>query len=719
MERVSDARRRSSAAEKAIRLARSVVVVSVLAAAAVTVLGQQLADPQSQTPTFRGGVDAVQIDAFVTDANGRPVRGLTVDDFEVYRDEQSQPITTFATVDIPVVKSAAPAFADEPDVAVNTRPEGRIYMFMLGGMSADMALRTRHLLHRFMDQYFGDNDMAAVVGDRGLVTDGQDFTYSRRLILQAIDKFGGGSGGGGAAGSVLQRSDADYARSAQGLLDRGTSADLRGRMEFFTRIPGHRKFVLWFTDSIGFDAFDVVDYHGGVPSMGGEQVHAAVAAATRGNIRIYPISPMGLNSALGPGELERRMDFRAIAEVTGGTAHVGSNEFDEAFANLIEETSTYYVLGVEAAPNVKQGRYVRFNVRVKRPGLTVKARPGYAEQLEYIKRRTRPEPTRTPVAAALANPILVPGVPMRVVATPFKGDGRNAAVALTVDLEASTLSFAQKDGKAVADLQLRHLATGARKDIYPEWRYAGEVVMSVADRERVRGRGLRVVSQLDLPKGRYQIRVASASGGNSGSVVYDLDIPDFSDGDLTMSGVMVTTATSDRTVTLKGESDKASVTKGKCAPPVCSADVSSGVFVSQWADATKSAMLQMLQKLPTPPTTDRTVTAGDTLGVFVEVYDNNKRVARDPAYQISVNASLLDAAGRTVRQVSDSRSSQAARRASGGHGFSMMLPLTEVAAGDYVIQVESRSERNPEHVETRRIPVRVEASGSPAARGTS
>ena len=685
---------------KPLRLVRSAAALAALCAAAVTVVGQQQTDSQSQPPTFRGGVDAVQIDAFVTDAAGRPVRGLTVDDFEVFRNDQAQPITTFATVDIPVTKSPAPAIADEPDVAINTRPEGRIYMFMLTSMGEDMAQRTRHLLRRFMDQYFGDHDMAAVVVDRGLRTDGQDFTYSRRLILEAIDKWGGG---GGAAG-------------AGGIAPSVGAQDLRERMEFFARIPGNRKFVLWFTDNIGFDSYDVVDYHGGVSTLTGEHVHAAVAAATRGNIRIYPISPQGLNESTGQSELDRRMDFRAIAEVTGGTAHVGSNEFDNAFARMVEETSSYYVLGVEAA-TVKQGRYVRFNVRVKRPGLQVKARPGYAEQLDYIKRRTKPAPARTPVEQAIANPISVAGVPMRVVATPFKGDGRRAAVALTVDLEASTLAFGEEDGKALAHLQLRHVAISAKKDISPEWRYAGEVTMSAADRERVRGRGLRVVSELDLPKGRYQIRVASASGENSGSVIYDLDVPDFSDGSFTMSGISLSTAQSDQALTLKGESDRAAVRKGQCEPPLCSPDASSGVSVSQWAAATKSPMLQMLQQLPTPPTTERTLTGGETLGLFVEVYDNNKRVSKDPAYQITVNASLLDAMGRAVREVSDRRSSQAARGASGGHGFSMLLPLTQVPAGDYVIQVESRSERNPDHVETRRIPIRVAASTS-ASQGT-
>ena len=87
---VPDAGRQGRAPGKPTRLIRSAVAVAVLSAAAVTVLAQQQPDTQSQTPTFRGGVDAVQIDAFVTDANGRPVRGLTVDDFEVYRNEQPQ-----------------------------------------------------------------------------------------------------------------------------------------------------------------------------------------------------------------------------------------------------------------------------------------------------------------------------------------------------------------------------------------------------------------------------------------------------------------------------------------------------------------------------------------------------------------------------------------------------------------------------------------------------
>ena len=50
--------------------------------------------------------------------------------------------------------------------------------------------------------------------------------------------------------------------------------------------------------------------------------------------------------------------------------------------------------------------------------------------------------------------------------------------------------------------------------------------------------------------------------------------------------------------------------------------------------------------------------------------------------------------------------------------YGSMLPLSQVPAGDYVIQVEGKSERKPDHVVMRRIPIRVEASGAPASQGT-
>src|SRR6476619_222256 len=104
--------------KKALRLLAGWLGVIVTSSAA------QL--PQTPPPTFRIGVDAVQLDVSVLDAQRRPVRGLTAADFTVLEDCKPRRIVQFSAVELPSVVPAAPAVADSvpPDVARNDLPEG-------------------------------------------------------------------------------------------------------------------------------------------------------------------------------------------------------------------------------------------------------------------------------------------------------------------------------------------------------------------------------------------------------------------------------------------------------------------------------------------------------------------------------------------------------------------------------------------------------------------
>ena len=126
------------------------------------------------------------------------------------------------------------------------------------------------------------------------------------------------------------------------------------------------------------------------------------------------------------------------------------------------------MLGFDSTIMRKQGRHIRLDVKTTRPGLKVRARTGYVEQLESIRTRMPPEPTRTPAETALANPLATPGLPMRVVATPYRKSGRTATVQLAIDLDPSALEFTERDGRFGMMLDLRHLATDARARIHPE-----------------------------------------------------------------------------------------------------------------------------------------------------------------------------------------------------------------------------------------------------------
>src|SRR5687767_3054739 len=175
---------------------KAALAAALLAAvvAAAVVHGQQPAP--SPGPSFRVEVNYVELDASVTDAQGKLVTTLTADDFEVLEDGRPQKVTAFSLVNLPIERAERPLFADQPieaDVQTNEQVEGRIYLIVLDDLHIDPArgLRVRTAVRRFIEQNFGTNDLAAVAYTSGRAGDTQDFTNNTRLLLRAVDRFTG------------------------------------------------------------------------------------------------------------------------------------------------------------------------------------------------------------------------------------------------------------------------------------------------------------------------------------------------------------------------------------------------------------------------------------------------------------------------------------------------------------------------------------------------
>src|SRR3954454_7274422 len=110
---------------------RALILSIGLLSSTVGILGGQspapvppLPPPQSpEASRFRVGVDAVRIDAVVTDSEGRTVPNLTAADFEVRQDGKVQPVTFFEYMPVqsgPPPASPRPAAA--PVARANTQP---------------------------------------------------------------------------------------------------------------------------------------------------------------------------------------------------------------------------------------------------------------------------------------------------------------------------------------------------------------------------------------------------------------------------------------------------------------------------------------------------------------------------------------------------------------------------------------------------------------------
>jgi VWFA-related protein len=121
-----------------------------------------------------------------------------------------------------------------------------------------------------------------------------------------------------------------------------------------------------------------------------------LADANRGNASFYPIDPRGLpafDNPIGPAPpppitidqamlKERIENLRTLAENTDGMAVVNNNDLDRGLKRISDDLTSYYLLGYYSTNPKLDGRYRTLKVRVKQPGVQVRARPGYRAATE-------------------------------------------------------------------------------------------------------------------------------------------------------------------------------------------------------------------------------------------------------------------------------------------------------------------------------------------------
>jgi VWFA-related protein len=687
---------------------RIVVALMMSSLAAVALVAQQApATPPQEPPpvTFRIEVNYVEIDAIVTDAQGQVVSNLTADDFELVDDGKPQKITAFSVVNLPIERGERPLFAStpiEPDVQTNDGGEGRIYLIVLDDLHTHplRAVRVKAALHRFFEQNFGVNDLAAIVYTGGRSRDSQDFTNSTRLLLASVDKFTGRK----ERSATLERIDSarpdpstgnvgpgdDPFEQERALHARNVMSTVRRLSEFMASVRGRRKAMLLISEGIDYDINQAVGVTGSTAASITLDTQDAIAAATRGNVAIYAIDPRGLTTGTedlieasstfedqGVGEVSARAELRlsqdslrVLAASTGGFAAINQNDFNNAFDRIVRENSTYYVLGYYPTNDKRDGRFRKVQVRTKKPGLMVRSRNGY-----YAARGRANAPKPGPSKAlnvaideALGSPLPMPGVPIRVFAAAYKGPAPNAAVAIAIEIDASRFDFVEKAGTWNERLEVISTATDTNGKVFPGDRQTINLALKPATYDRVKAAGLRLLTQTDLPPGRYQLRVAAGNvNGKAGSVIYDLDVPDYFKTPLTMSGIALTSASAAEVMTVRPK------------------------------DPLKDL-------LPGPATASREFRTGDTIALFGEVYETQRG---GPAHMVDIRTELKAEGGKTVRTFAEQRSSSELQGSTGGYGFMSRIPLSDIAPGLYVIHVEAQSRAGDQPKVSRDILIRV------------
>lgn len=358
----------------------------------------------AQELRFRVEASLIRVPVVVTDATGRPVRGLTAEDFEVRHAGAVQRIAQFVAIDRAGSPAAAVGVAPSPDLLDTvTRPApatGRVFALVLDDTRADSAEVDQLSAHRvarlFIEHVFEEGDIATILTVSRRESAETPPTTNRAELLAALER--------GPLTAALVPPNQVASRVTQAIEATAVWLDEHFR--------DHRPVLVFLGDSVpGLGGFvetaspfmaGVASGIGGRPQASQPAIRASqeirqaddarrmVEALRTSGVPVYAIAPRGLASLFGPGDSGERAQgttrgttaaqmaaassLRQLADLTGGLALANSNSLEPFFDAIARDTNTYYVLGYAPPAGLRPGTDSAIQVRVNRRDVEVRAR---------------------------------------------------------------------------------------------------------------------------------------------------------------------------------------------------------------------------------------------------------------------------------------------------------------------------------------------------------
>jgi VWFA-related protein len=546
----------------------------------------QVAQPQ---PTFRTGINFVRVDVIVTDRGGAPVADLSAADFEVLEDGKPQNIEQFKLIKV----TGTPAPGDAPARQIRSqydeeteaaRDDVRLFVIFFDDYHTRVgsALAVKEPLTRFVETQLGPNDLVAMMYPLTPL-DAISFTRNHRSVVSAIQKFEGRKFRYDPRNEFEYRYAQYPTEVVEQIRNQVVMTALRGLATRLGSLREGRKAVIFVSEGFtsmlppqmrnpiatlpGFGNPNARDPFAGENNPREEtamlfsqadlmsQMRDVWDAANRNNAAIYSLDPRGLAGA--EFGIEDNVSFRTDAKYlqatqdslrtlsaeTDGRAIVNRNDLAKGLEQMVRDSSAYYLIGYNSSPAPDDGKFHEIKVRVKRPGLEVRARKGYwAPTKEDTARAVagpRPEAPKAvqQALASIATPGGRSGAGSRYVntwiGTSRAEDGRTRV--MFVWEPAPPTPGVRRDAPGRVSL----IAADAQGDLVFRGRVPDAAVASTAPTAGGAAAAAgpqRVV--FDAPPGKMELRIAvedATGGGVLDNEIRDITVPDLTGSDRTLS----------------------------------------------------------------------------------------------------------------------------------------------------------------------------------------
>ncbi len=554
--------------------------------AALVVNAIPLGAQDSPAAVFRSSTAVVSVDVVVRDGSGAIVRGLTAADFTVTEDGKPQQIQTFTFQEIQdrpataidttnvlegvqdrlrqeVARSAGAASAGT--AAATVSPDafaGRrllVLLFDISSMQPDEVQRAIDSATAYVDDRMSPSDLVAIVTIGTTLDVLSDFSSEKEVVRTALQHlaYTDGTATPTVTASTASTDEAEATSDTAPTDDTGfdtfnndvrlralkTLADTLAPIE-------QKKAILYFSAGMQRNGED-----------NQVELRAAINAAIRGNVAIYPVDSRGLQAVVPGGDATRasgrgvslfsgqgvQQQFSnlaaqqdtlvTLASDTGGRAFTDSNDFGEAFARAQRDLSAYYLIGYASTNPTKDGHYRRIQVRVARKGLRVESRAGYYAERDFSHTNVRDREAQ--LDDELNSAVSSTDLPVVVGAGWFRQTSDRFYVPIALAVPGSYVPVGQTATSATLDVR------GVVRD--EQGRTVGRIKDTVnvpsSGATTLAGKQILYQSGVTLPAGRYSVKVVvrENASGTIGSFEAPIFVPQLRDGGMKVSSVVFST----------------------------------------------------------------------------------------------------------------------------------------------------------------------------------
>ena len=233
-----------------------------------------------------------------------------------------------------------------------------------------------------------------------------------------------------------------------------------------------------------------------------------------------------IGSTMLTGELASE-GAQALASESGGFTIKNTNDLASGIGRIANESEAYYLLGYRATNTLRDGRFRKIEVDVRRSGTNVRARKGYYAGLEDEVVSESAARDRA-FQRALDSPFPNDAIPLRMSAFVFHESGAGkASVLVACEVDVSRFAFEARDGRLLDDLQ--YLLVVAQRETGEHFRHDEnvELRLSPVTRESLAKSGYLVARPFELAPGGYQAKIVvrDRNGVRVGSLVHDFEVP--------------------------------------------------------------------------------------------------------------------------------------------------------------------------------------------------